>query len=178
MKATSSLALCALLLGAGVASAQQQPPAAPVEPVESVQVTFVSPEKFSDFRDSHFPTESGVEHLSAELRKHVIRQATPHLAAGQRLEVRFLNIDLAGDFEPWRGPNFDDVRIVKDIYSPRMELEFRLLNADGSVAKEGRRDLHNLAFLMSTTTWANDPLRHDKDLLSDWIRREFRRAKK
>lgn len=176
MKATSSLALCALLLGAGSVAGQQTPAATPV--AEPIQVTFVAPENFTDFRDSYFSTERGMEHLMGELRKHIVRTASPHLAPGQQLEVRFLNIDLAGDFEPWRGPNFDDIRIVKDLYAPRMQLEFRLLNADGTVAQEGKRDLHNMAFMMSVTSWANDPLRYDKDMLTDWIRREFRRAKR
>jgi hypothetical protein len=174
MKATSLLTLGALALGVS-SSVAQQPATVVAPPVEAVQVTFLVPEDYTDFRDSYFSTESGTEHLMSEIRRHVVRTATPLLAPGQRLEVRFLDIDLAGDYEPWRGPHFDDIRIVKDLYAPRMDVEFRLVNADGTVASEGVRKLHNMAFLM---TRANDPLRHDKDLLSDWIRREFRRAKR
>ena len=38
---------------------------------------------------------------------------------GDKLTITFTDIDLAGDFEPWRGPQWDEVRIVKAIYPPR-----------------------------------------------------------
>ena len=63
------------------------------------------------------------------------------MAAGLTLDVRMTNIDLAGEFEPWRGPQFDRVRIMREIYPPRVALEFRLTDAGGAVVKEGQRVL-------------------------------------
>ena len=48
------------------------------------------------------------------------------MPAGLALEIQVTNIDLAGEFEPWRGPQFDRIRIMRDIYAPRFELTFRL----------------------------------------------------
>ena len=84
------------------------------------------------------------------------------------------DIDMAGDFEPWRGPQFDDIRIIKDIYPPRIDLAFRLVDAEGNVAKEGKRELRDTAFLMRITMGTQtDTLRHEKQLLDDWMRDEF-----
>jgi len=177
MKAIPCVTALAALVGGIALHAQQPAEAKPAEP-ERIQVTFVDPEKFTDFTSEYLGRDSGREHLSEEFRKHIEWLGNQLLPEGQRLEVRFVDIDLAGDFEPWRGPQYDDIRIVKDLYPPRVDLEFRLLAADGSVVREGRRELRDLGFMMSTAMPQSDPLRHDKALLSDWMRREFKRPKK
>jgi len=142
-----------------------------------VEVTFQNPAEFSDFTDSSSARDSGQDHLMEQIRAYVQERAATRLSPGQKLQVKFTNIDLAGDFEPWRGPQMSDVRIVKDIYPPRMTLEFKLLNADGSVAAEGERKLQNLGFMMSTPFPRDDSLRWDKDMLNDWLVRELPRKK-
>ena len=98
---------------------------------------------------------------------------------GHTLSVTFTDIDMAGDFEPWRGVRFDDVRIVKDIYPPRIVLSFRLTDADGNVVKQGKRDLRDIAFMMKITMgFRDDSVRHEKALLDDWLRSEFPRVRK
>ena len=79
---------------------------------------------------------------------------------------------MAGDFEWWRGPRADRVRIVKDVYPPAHQLEFRLVDASGKTLAEGRRELTDLAF-MTNIEYRNDLLRYEKKLLDDWLAREF-----
>jgi hypothetical protein len=93
------------------------------------------------------------------------------------LEVRFTDIDLAGEYEPQRGPRFDDIRIMREIYPPRMVLEFRLLDADGKVLAQGTRHLIDMNYQSNITPFNDEPLRYDKALLTDWMRSEFRKKK-
>ena len=85
--------------------------------------------------------------------------------------VTFTDIDMAGDFEPQRGPNFNSVRILKAIYPPRVNLTFRLTDASGQVIAEGERQLRDQAY-----TWTaspvnqSDPLRYEKRLIDDFFR--------
>ena len=66
------------------------------------------------------------------------------------------------------------MRIVRDIYPPRLGLEFRLLDPAGRVVRSGSRALSDLAFLLKITGgFRDDPLRHEKALLDDWLRAEF-----
>lgn len=144
---------------------------------EQVSVVFESPENFTDFTKSYTARDEGQDQLMAELRAHLVNQARSLLATGQRLEVRFLDIDLAGDFEPGRiHPSADHIRILKEIYPPSVKLEFRLLGADGKVMSEGKRELKELGYLVTTRLPSSDGMRYDKGLLTDWMRREFRRA--
>lgn len=163
-----------ILLGLVVGSAALA--ASADKAASAVQVTFVAPEKFTDVKDDYMDTERGRDALLDEIKQHIATRAAKYLTAGQRLEITVTDVDLAGDFEPWRGRHFQDVRIVKDLYPPRVSLQFRLLNADGTVASEGKRQLLNLGYLMTTRLSAHDPLRHDKEMLSDWLRQEFKHS--
>lgn len=146
------------------------------KPGTQVTVTYVAPEKFSDVRDDMTGTDRDRDRVLDEIRTHFESMARNYLAAGQTLEIQVTDVDLAGDFEPWHGINFDQIRILKEIYPPRMNLEFRLLDAQGRVVSEGKRRLQNLGYLMSIGMTGQDRLRHDKDLIRDWMRQEFKRA--
>lgn len=168
------LFLAGALCGVSMAiAAADQASAAKAATVSSVEVTFDNPAEFADFTQSYSSKDYGQDGLMAEIRTFLQDRAAARLAPGQRLVITFKDIDLAGDFEPWRGPRADDIRIVKDIYVPRAKLDFRLLNADGTVAAEGHRELSNLGFMTTIAFPQSDPLRWDKDMLNDWLRREF-----
>ena len=43
------------------------------------------------------------------------------------LDIKVTDIDLAGNFEPWHGPQSDQVRITNGLYPPRIAIEFRVI---------------------------------------------------
>ena len=142
-----------------------------------VSVSWSDPAKFAEVRDSHGRGLTRSDVWLDGLKKHLERRAARALPDGQQLEVRFTDIKLAGAFEPWHGPQFDDVRIIKDIYPPRIDLHFALKSADGSVIAEGERTLRDLGFLSRGSGNTSDVLRYEKRMLDDWINREFVREK-
>lgn len=152
---------------AAFASASPSPP--------RVSVDWTDPTKFAEVRDS--PSMSASRRWPTEwldqLATHLQRRADRVLPPGDRLSVTFTDIKRAGTFEPWRGPRWDDVRIVKDLYPPRIDLHFTLTDADGHVLREGQRTLRDPAFLTRGIADPSDPLRYEKRLLSDWLKKEF-----
>ncbi len=168
------LALCLLL---GAVPVFGTPEAPPNKIVARAEVNFFEPKKFTDVKDSSMGDYERTTYLD-QIRDHLLEQAKYYVPENHTLSVTFTDIDMAGDFEPWRGPRFDDVRIVKDIYPPRMVLTFQLRDGDGQVVKEGRRELRDLAFLMKITmAFRDDPVRHEKGLIDDWLRAEFPRVR-
>jgi hypothetical protein len=170
MKTKLSLLALLSLAAAGVTVA-----AAPDKPVPAIEVSFVGSEKFTDVKDSDMGSDRGREAVLEQLKEHLVTHGAKYLAKGQRLQITVTDVDLAGDFEPWRGINFHDIRIVKDIYPPRVELEFKLIDAEGKVVSEGKRQLRDLGYLTTMAMPTSDPLRYDKEMLSDWLRQEFKR---
>ncbi|HRE80261.1 MAG TPA: DUF3016 domain-containing protein [Opitutaceae bacterium] len=142
-----------------------------------VEVTFTEPEKFTDVKDSSFGSDKGRDATLEEFRDFITKRAEKLLPDGQKLSVNFTDIDLAGDYEPWRGPRGDDIRIVKDIYPPRLKFSYKITDAAGAVIKEEKKEISDLSFQMRLTIDRQDPLRYEKDLLSDWMKKDLRTKK-
>ena len=140
-----------------------------------VQVSWTNPADFSEAKQS-YGTGLGRESPDEWLRG--ARQACPlpgrtRAAAGRKPAGDFTNVQRAGTYEPWRGPRWDDVRIIKDIYPPRIDLTFTLTDASGAVVKEGKSALRDPAFLQRGILNETDPLRFEKRMLDEWMRSEI-----
>ncbi|MBS0569546.1 MAG: DUF3016 domain-containing protein [Proteobacteria bacterium] len=161
-----------LLLAAGAVAAQGAQDA-------RVDVHWAANDKLSEVREN--PFQRGIlkpAQWQRTLGDFLRQRAARLLPADQRLEVTITDIKLAGDFEPWRGPQLNDVRFMRDIYPPRIDLHFRLTDASGATLREGSAKLRDLAYLQRTLPDESDPLRYDKRLLGDWLSREFRNRTK
>ena len=138
-----------------------------------VRVDWTDPMQFTELRHHRSIRDQHPDDWLVPLARHLRTRAERVLPPGERLEVTFTDVQRAGAYEPWRGPRLDDVRIVKDIYPPRIDLRFRLLDASGTVLREGERTLRDSAFLMHDGAREDDPLRFEKRLLDDWLRKEL-----
>lgn len=134
-----------------------------------VTVTYIAPERF---RDREFRQERPRASALAEFDKEFAKLAARYLPAGQGLAIEVLDIDLAGEFEPW---NFDyrDVRIMRDTTPPRICFRYTLTEA-GKVLKQDEVRLSDMNYL-SRPGAANDTERfaYDKQLIEDWFRVTF-----
>jgi hypothetical protein len=170
MKAKLIRAMLATLVATGVLQATNTAKSAGL-----VRVMFIAPEKFTDVSDGWSSPDHYRDHVLAEFKSQIEASARDYVTGGSQLEIKVTDIDLAGNIEPWRGPEFSHIRILRDIYPPRMELEFRLIGANGKVISEGKRRLMNPGYLMGSALPASDPLRFDKEIIRRWIRQEFGR---
>ncbi len=171
---------CLLALGSGNADAKPRNVTDPQAPralaVDGpVQVQWNDPAQFTELRQSRNRWEAQRGDWVETLAEHLRKQADKQLPEGQKLEVTITDIKRAGDYEPWHGPNFNDVRFMRDIYPPRIALQFTLTDANGQVIEQGERKLSDTGYLFNNAMPNNtDPLRYEKRLLDDWVRRELR----
>lgn len=139
-----------------------------------VKVSWTDPAQFTDIRYSRNRWEAERGNWVSDLAGHFQKTAAKRLPEGQRLQVTITDIKRAGDYEPWHGPRMDDVRIVKDIYPPRLSFSWIRTDASGRVLDQGEKKLVDTAFLMSGTMLGDsDPLRYEKRMIDDWVRREL-----
>jgi hypothetical protein len=141
------------------------------ESVSRISVAFIQPEKFTDARRSQLePTSLGI---LRELKQFLIDAGERYVPENMQLHIRITDVDLAGDFELFRGPQADQVRITKGLYPPRLVLEFELLDGAEKVVKAGKRDLTDIEYQSRSVYPREDYLRYEKDILRDWLRAEF-----
>jgi Protein of unknown function (DUF3016) len=162
--------LIAALHGLGDTGASAQP-----EHVARIHVVFVKPENFTDARRADFKPNS--EAILDAIAKFMQEMGDETIPRDMNLDIRVTDVDLAGNFEPWHGPQSDQVRITNGLYPPRIALEFRVIGPSGQVIQSGKRDLSDLNYQLRTFYPMDDYLRYEKNLLRHWFRVEFGKLK-
>lgn len=140
-----------------------------------VSVAWADPATFTELRRTYNRWNNERGSWLTDLAKHMRKRAEAQLPAGERLQLTIVDIDRAGDFEPWRGLGQQDVRIIRNIYPPRMTVQYKHFDASGALVAEGERRITDPAFLVNAAPFNDtDPLRYEKRMIDSWLRREFR----
>ena len=136
----------------------------------TVDVNFEAPDQFTDMGRMYASGRGADPGYLEELRQHIQRVGSDRLPAGYSLSLTITDVDMAGQFEPERGPQFTDIRMVRSIYPPRIRLNYRLTDPNGAVRSEGERRLSDQSFDWKVTPVdRQDPLRHEKALIDDFL---------
>lgn len=161
--------LTALTTGLLALPALAAPPAGPELPA-NVDVRFTAAEKFVD---ATYENRSNTRtRVAQDLTAHLVALGKRYLPQGQRLEIEITDVDLAGRYEPWH-VDTHDVRYMRDVTWPRVDLEYRLLAGDEEIAR-GKEVLIDMNYLSRAGLRSNsDRLRYEKAMLDEWFRGRF-----
>ena len=177
-RTTSASALAGRLASGAVTAKPRNvtdPDAPRALPAEgAVQVQWTDPAQFTELRHSNNRWEARRGNWVEQLATHLRERADRELAPGQRLDVTITDIKRAGDYEPWHGPRGRDIRIMRDIYPPRISLQYTLKDASGRIISEGDARLSDTGYLHNIGLKSDsDPLRYEKRLIDDWVKRQL-----
>lgn len=165
------VAFAAALLACSCASTPEAVGAGALAAQGPVAVSWQDPAGFSEPTFGAMPVDRGT--WIRPLAEYLRGQAERRLPPGHRLEVELLDVNRAGEYEPGRHTGATDLRVVRDLYPPRIHLRFRHLDGSGAVVAEGERRLVDSGFLQRSSGLDSDPLRFEKRLLDDWLHREL-----
>ena len=163
-----------LALGAGVlflagGRALAAAPDVPAGDSPAVEVSYRDPTAIAELNGPSWRRNSGLD----ELKAYIVKRAAAVVPPGDHLAVTVTDVRFAGMVEPWRGPDFQTVRIVREITPPRIDLAFQLVGPGGAVLKEGSRELRDINFLGRLSYYRDEPLPYEKNLIDDWLQRDF-----
>lgn len=135
-----------------------------------VEVKWTNPDKYSDIDAGEEHRKHFKERTFKSLEKHFAKLAES-LPEGQKLILDVTNVDLAGDVNH---AGIKRIRIVKDIFFPRMEFSYQLLNADNTVIKSEDVSIKDMGFLMHNgLRYRSQSLGYEKEMLDDWFKKTF-----
>ncbi|MBA6392341.1 DUF3016 domain-containing protein [Colwellia sp. BRX10-3] len=134
-----------------------------------VEVKWTNPDKYTDVDAGEEHRQHFKDRTFKVLEKHFAKMAEL-LPEQQKLIFDITNLDLAGDVDF----NAKRIRIVKDIFFPRIEFSYQLLNADNTVVKSAEVSLKDMGFLMSNgLRYRNQTLGYEKEMLDGWFNKTF-----
>jgi len=135
-----------------------------------VKVTWSNIEKY---RDIYAGTESKKrfrKKVFKSIEKHLLKLAQS-LPESQLLEIEVTDVDLAGDVH---ASGIQQIRVIKDLYFPRIKFSFKLLDAKQAIILSENIDLKDMNFMMSRSLkYRNNVLGYEKQLLDDWFNETF-----
>jgi hypothetical protein len=99
------------------------------------------------------------------------------LPAGQVLDVKITDIDLAGDTRTARfqfSVMHDDIRVIEDIFFPRLDFEYELKDEEGAVLQSQVVSIKDMNFMHRAGRFhSRDMFSYEKQLLDDWYKDTF-----
>jgi hypothetical protein len=140
---------------------------------------FEDVDNFTDFSVNGLSEEKTLKIFQAELDKELESLGGKYLAEDETLVIRFTDIDMAGDIQPWRNTYNADIRYVEAVYPPRLKFTYTLKNGEGEVLDEGEASITDLSFQMNSAASfrANsETFYYETTLLRDWMRKTMRKA--
>ncbi|MFN0066871.1 MAG: DUF3016 domain-containing protein [Limisphaerales bacterium] len=162
MKTSLTLALACLAMALGCASDR------PAGGGGTATVRFLDPQRFTDFIEAG-PAPANQERLMRNLADFGERTGRGVVPAGRTLEIEFTDIDLEGRMSNRPRPT----RVTRGPESARAQLNYRLLDADGRVLREGSDGFtRSPAALSAQRAFDRDTtLQLVADGLAAWMRR-------
>lgn len=145
--------------------------AAPAE----VTVQFVEPQRYTDGGEGGYGAE---RNTLRTLERHLKAQGGRCLQQGETLDLRILDVDLAGRYEWWRSGGYD-IRVMRDITWPRIDLEYVWRDRDGQVLGQARERVSDMNYLWRSpyVRYDSEPLPYERAMLREWFERRFCRGR-
>ena len=135
------------------------------------EVTWTDYKSYRDIDPGNDGRKQFRERTFKDLEKHFAKLAAS-LPEGQILKIDVTDVDLAGDTN---AAGINRTRIVKQIYFPRMNFSYQLLDADGKVVQSDEVVLKDMNFMSgSNLKYRNKSLGYEKKMLDDWFEKTFK----
>ena len=162
-----------LLAGVLSCSAAWSGDEAPVDPVTEdgvVKIVWQSPKDYRDIKSSGELQSRYEKRLFETLTENINKEAAKILKQNQKLEMTITDVDLAGDMRPTFGATANDLRIIKDIYPPRMTFSYQVMEND-KVIIAGDEKLSDMGFMGGIQSLNDKPFIYETKMLTEWLKK-------
>ncbi|AZN35320.1 DUF3016 domain-containing protein [Iodobacter ciconiae] len=109
------------------------------------KITWQSPERYSDIRAAHERQDRFQERLFKHF-DNVFASLAALLPDNALLEITITDFDLAGEINPQASHNFNEIRIIKEIYNPKITFNY-IFSHEGRIVSntENLRDMNYMS---------------------------------
>ena len=141
------------------------------------KVTWQEPEKYTDIKPSNETRDSFKERVFKEFNIMFAGMAKK-LPDGYQLEINVTDLDLAGDVNGMYSSLGREIRVVKELYWPRMVFSYTLKNEKNEIVATAKEDVKDMNFMspagMHSTGSGFD---YEEKMLNDWFKAQQKMKK-
>ena len=140
------------------------------------KVTWQEPDNYTDIREGFESRDAFREQLFSDIES-IFTDLAKRLPQGAVLEVTVTDLDLAGEVSLMHRFVWRDIRVLKDIYFPRMSFRYTLTDRDQRLLLSGNEDLKDMGFLSSWGRFGTTRFSFEERMLKNWFRKMQRDGK-
>ena len=135
------------------------------------EVTWTEYKKYRDIQPGNEHPTHFRERTFKNFEKH-FNGLAQRLPEGLTLKIEVTDVDLAGDTLIG---GINRLRIIKELYSPRLTFSYQLLGSDGTQIAAESVKLRDMNFMTGTSLrYRHDALGYEKKMLDDWFKTTFK----
>ncbi len=135
------------------------------------EVTWTDYKSYRDIDAGNENRKSFRERVFKDFEKHFAKLAAT-LPADQTLKIDVTDVDLAGDTN---AAGINRVRIIKHLYSPRMNFSYQLIDANGNVVQADEVVVKDMNFMSGNSLkYRHKSFGYEKKMLDDWFDKTFK----
>ncbi len=137
------------------------------------KITWQNPDKYSDIKSGNQGQKSMLRSIDKSFGKEFTELAAK-LPAGYQLLVTVTDLDLAGEVDPIPSRMMDQIRVLKDIYFPKITFDYQVLSAGGVAVLEGKAvTLKDMQYLSGTrSAKSSDSYYYERKMLREWFTKD------
>ncbi|WP_337879293.1 DUF3016 domain-containing protein [Rheinheimera sp.] len=140
-----------------------------------IKVEYVDQKKFTDIKPSNEPKGSFEKRTLAGFDK-IFADLAAKLPEGYLWKVKVTDIDLAGDVNYMFTQTGQDIRVIKEIFSPRINFSYELLDSQQKVVLSEELKLRDMAFMSRSHLNRSQALSYEREMLERWFKDKFEPA--
>lgn len=133
-----------------------------------VKVEWQDVSKFSDVRPSNETSAEFHQRLVKEFDE-IFASLAKRLPDNYQLIINVKDIDLAGDLRPFYRASLHDIRVMREIYWPRMSFDYELKDAQGQSLVKDSVALSDMAYLNRINFAHHSEFKYEEQMLRDWL---------
>ncbi|QYJ79258.1 DUF3016 domain-containing protein [Shewanella acanthi] len=162
--------LLASVLSVSAAWAAEEVKPDPMTEDGVVKILWQNPKDYRDVKSSGDIQSRYEARLFETLTANINKEASKILKPNQKLEMTVTDVDLAGDMRPTFGATANDLRVIKDLYPPRMTFKYQVIEND-KVIVAGDEKLTDMGFMTSSPSLSDKPFNYETEMLRDWLKK-------
>lgn len=141
------------------------------------KVTWQEPEKFTDIRPGNETREGFQDRVFKEFAL-MFSDLAKKLPDGYQLDITVTDLDLAGEVNAAHAMRARDIRIIKELYWPRITFSYTLKDASNVLVASGKEELKDMNFMSRVgIQTGNSSFNYEETMIRDWFNKQQREKK-